>query len=177
MTTWVFKSSNKFYSYIHKIGQKFSLLLKVSVSHCRVGHSEPKLFGRKSIVCRYNIPVSWFHKAALSAPKETIRSARCSTVPATASERKEGIKMQSKINGMVYKLYLNKAVKSEKIKLPEKSKSFISQGNLSDKNTVKHSSRGKEFWHLQQISNDSGKNITYMYIERGRKQLWKNVNW
>lgn len=48
--------------------------------------------------------------------------------------------MQSKINGMVYQLYLNQAVQSEKIKLPEKPKSFISEGNLSDKNIVKHSS-------------------------------------
>lgn len=44
--------------------------------------------------------------------------------------------MQSKINGTVYKLYLNKAVKSEKIKLPEKSKSFISQDILSDQNST-----------------------------------------
>lgn len=65
-----------FYSYIHKIGQKLCLSLRVSVSNCWVGQSQPKLFGRKSIICRYNIPVSWFHKAALSAPKETIRSAR-----------------------------------------------------------------------------------------------------
>lgn len=34
---------------------------------------------------------------------------------------------------MVYKLYLNKALKSEKIKLPEKPKSFLFEGNLSNK--------------------------------------------
>lgn len=131
MSIWVQVS---FYNYSHRIGQKFSFFLKhlLGVEWVIIN---PNVFG-ESIICRYNIPVSWFHKAALSAPKETIRSARCSSVPATASERKEGTKMQSKINGMVCKLHLNKAVTSEKIKLPEKSKSFISQDILSDQNST-----------------------------------------
>lgn len=125
-----------FYSYSHRIGQKFSFFLKYLLGVVEWVNSNPNFFLGESIICRYNIPVSWFHKAALSAPKETIRSARCSTVPATASERKEGTKMQSKINGTVCKLHLNKAVKGEKIKLPEKSKSFISQDILSDQNST-----------------------------------------
>lgn len=47
--------------------------------------------------------------------------------------RKEGMKMQSKTCCMVCKLYFNKAIKSRKMKLPEKTKSFIFEGNLSDK--------------------------------------------
>lgn len=167
-----------FYSCSHKIGQKNSLLLSVSVSNCWVGQSQPKLFGRKSIVGRYNIPVSWFHKAALLAPKETVRSARCSTVPATASERKEGIKMQTQINGMVGKLYLSKAVKSEKIKLKSLRASYLRVTWVTK--TLLNTQVLQELKKFD-VCNESQmiqEKILHIWIHREgrRKQKWKNVN-
>lgn len=66
---------------------------------------------------------------------------------------------------MVYKLYLNKAVQCEKIKLPEKPKSFVSEGNLSDKNIVKHSStsRVKKFDVCNESQMSQEKNITHTH--------------
>lgn len=90
--------------------------------------------GRKSILCRWHLSAD-FRRQFLSS-KGNHSLSWCSTVPASASEgRKEGCSRKC----MACKLYLIKAVKSKKIKLPKEPKSFILQDKLSDKNIVQHS--------------------------------------
>lgn len=64
-----------------------------------------------------------------------------------------------------------KLLKVKKIKLPKKPKSFISEGNLSDKNTVKHSGTSgvKQFDVCNKSQIIQGKNTTYMNIQRGKE--------
>lgn len=64
---------------------------------------------RKCTVCRHVIiPVSWFHKAALSAPRKPFsQPATCSTGPAAVSETRR----ECAINWMACKLYLNETTK------------------------------------------------------------------
>lgn len=76
-------------------------------------------------------------EGSFSALKETTPSAgaaRYQPVPVREG-RKEGCSRKC----MACKLYLIKAVKSKKIKLPKEPKSFILQDKLSDKNIVQHS--------------------------------------
>lgn len=80
--------------------------------------------------------------------------------------------MQSKINGTVYKLYLNKVVKSEKIKLPEKFKSFTSQGILNDQN----STSGVKKFDVCNTLKWFTKKILHIWIYREGRSEKANVN-